>query len=72
MVLIPDGQHKCPRAVILWHEAFNNPRGGGGATTMWTTHPPSYLSKPGVGRGWHKALVVGSISLWLRLLASRP
>ena len=22
--------------------------------------------------GWHKALVVGSVSLWRRLLASRP
>ena len=27
----------------------------------------------GRGRGvWHKALVVGSVSLWRRLLASRP
>ena len=24
------------------------------------------------GGGWHKALVVGSVSLWQRLLASRP
>ena len=24
------------------------------------------------GGGWHKALVVGSVSLWRRLLASRP
>ena len=26
----------------------------------------------GGGGGWHKALVVGSVSLWRRLLASRP
>ena len=26
----------------------------------------------GGGGGWHKTLVVGSVSLWLRLLASRP
>ena len=26
----------------------------------------------GGGEGWHKALVVGSDSLWRRLLASRP
>ena len=36
------------------------------------THPKmSY--PPGGGRGvWHKALVVGSVSLWQCLLASRP
>ena len=27
---------------------------------------------PGGGGGWHKALVVGSVSLWRRPLASRP
>ena len=26
----------------------------------------------GGGGGWHKALVVGSVGLWRRLLASRP
>ena len=26
----------------------------------------------GRGGGWHKALVVGSVRLWRRLLASRP
>ena len=29
-------------------------------------------SAGGGGGGWHKALVVGSVSLWRRLLASRP
>ena len=34
-----------------------------------------FIRKGGGGRGgggWHKALVVGSVSLWQRLLASRP
>ena len=26
----------------------------------------------GGGGGWHKASVIGSVSLWRRLLASRP
>ena len=30
-----------------------------------------FLGDGGLG-GWHKALVVGSVSLWRRLLASRP
>ena len=29
-------------------------------------------ARVGGGGGWHKALVVGSVSLWRRLLASRP
>ena len=36
---------------------------------------PVATSKEGLGGGgggWHKALVVGSASLWRRLLASRP
>ena len=37
---------------------------------------PCLLGKgPGTAAGggvWHKAFVVGSVSLWLRLLASRP
>ena len=32
------------------------------------SQPPGSLG----GGGWHKALVVGSVSLWRRLLASRP
>ena len=33
-----------------------------------------YVHKTGPkgGGGWHKALVVGSVSLWRRILASRP
>ena len=31
-----------------------------------------FSSWSGGGGGWHKALVVGSVSLWRRLLASRP
>ena len=30
------------------------------------------VSVGGGGGDWHKALVVGSVSLWRRLLASRP
>ena len=40
-------------------------------TPFWdspTRRPPGV----GGGGGWHKALVVGSVSLWRRLLASRP
>ena len=40
-------------------------QGGGGEAGR---HSGSVLG----GGGWHKALVVGSVSLWRRLLASRP
>ena len=35
--------------------------------------PAGFLDNAsGLGGVWHKALVVGSVSLWRRLLASRP
>ena len=37
--------------------------GSGGEWGRW--------GEKGGGGGWHKALVVGSVSLWRRLLASR-
>ena len=54
-------------------------RGAGGATprSLDTYYPPPTNRWPeaplgGGGGGWHKALVVGSVGLWQRLLASRP
>ena len=38
----------------------------------WTGQPRTVLANGGEGGGWHKALVVGSVSLRRRLLASRP
>ena len=35
---------------------------------LWAKRP---FPPTGGGGGWHKALVVGSVSLWRRLLASR-
>ena len=45
-----------PTRLSRWQNLFFPTMGGG----------------PGGGGGWHKALVVGSVSLWRRLLASRP
>ena len=33
---------------------------------------PNTPGGAGGGGGWHRALLVGSVSLWRRLLASRP
>ena len=38
---------------------------------VYCTKPPPHLELGG-GGGWHKALVVGSVSLWRRVLASHP
>ena len=48
--------------------------GGGGRLLAFIRDPPPSRSGPKAPRGgvWHKALVVGSVSLWRRLLASRP
>ena len=56
--------------------------GGGGSSFLDANYPPPQLTVGrvqvgqfgvvGGGGGWHKALVVGSVSLWWRLLASRP
>ena len=44
--------------------------------TLKTRGKQKYLGPPGNyregGGGWHKALMVGSVSLWRRLLASHP
>ena len=41
--------------------------GGGGGDTACDE-----AMRGGLGGCWHKALVVGSVSLWRRLLATRP
>ena len=48
---------------------FTVPRVAEATPTVALTR--ALLSQGGGGGGWHKALVVGSVSLWRRLLASR-
>ena len=51
--------------------AVHAPIGGTDRRKGAALKPPCPSSRRGGGGGWHKALVVGSVSLWWRLLASR-
>ena len=56
---------KSPKAVAVQQGGRGGGMWGGGGQS-------SIFLLPWGGGGWHKALVVGSVSLWRRLSASRP
>ena len=52
--------------------AFSQSHGGEVWRVLTTTNGVGNVTRGEGGGGWHKALVVGSVTLWRRLLASRP
>ena len=56
----------------FWGALLNPPFCWGRFTSPGGTLPLVPFTPNGGGGGWHKALGVGSVSLWRRLLASRP
>ena len=75
--LCPDTKRVAWQSLMRWRSPANC---GGLPGQKGAEHPgprqrqsgAGPIGDTGGGGGWHKALVVGSVSLWRRLLASRP